>query len=87
VPPIRLPALLLLALAACASPPEGPRLLTGAEIAAATQGSTARPDTAPLQARASGLSARAEALRRAVPPGVSDAERLRQLRAAQLPAT
>lgn len=63
--PPALPAfLLILALAACAAPPAGPRLLSPAEIAQATQGTTAAPDNAALQARAARLTARAAALRR-----------------------
>lgn len=64
--PPALPALaiLTLALAACAAPPAGPRLLSPAEIAQATQGTTAAPDNAALQARAARLAARADALRR-----------------------
>jgi hypothetical protein len=54
---------LTLALAACAAPPAGPRLLSPAEIAQATQGTTAAPDNAALQGRAARLSARAAALR------------------------
>jgi hypothetical protein len=88
VPPARLiPALgLFMAtgfLSACSAPPQGPSLLSPAQIALATQGTTARPDSAPLQGRASALSARADALRGTGTRRVSDAERIRRLQAAQ----
>jgi hypothetical protein len=53
----------VLALTACAPVAEAPRLLSGAEIAAATQGSATPPDNSALQARAARLSARAAQLR------------------------
>jgi len=72
-----------LVLAACSTPPQGPGLLSAAEIAQATQGTTAQPDNAPLQGRAAALSARADALRRGGPRTMSDAERVRRLREAR----
>lgn len=72
-----------LALTGCTTPPQGPDLLSRAEITAATQGTNAQPDNAPLQARAAGLSARADALRRGSQRATTDTERVRRLRAAQ----
>lgn len=60
--PARLLPLILLA--ACASPPAGPGLLTPAQIAGATQGSPAPPRNDALLARADRLNARAAILRR-----------------------
>lgn len=83
MPPALPPILaLVLVLGACAAPPAGPRLLSPDEIAAATQGSTAAPDTAPLEARAARLRARAAALRR-TSVDVHEQQRLRR-RAEQL---
>lgn len=55
---------LMVALAGCGAPLPAPRLLSQAEIAQASQGSGAMPDEAALLARAAGLSARAQRLRR-----------------------
>ena len=80
-----LPFLLLPALAGCAVPPSGPRLLTAAEIAQASRGSEAGPDNAFLLARAARLSARAAELRRT---SIDQHERRRmQERAARLVAS
>lgn len=69
-----LPPILFLALAGCAAPPEGPRLLSPDEIAQAAQGTTAIPDTAPLEARAAGLRARAAAIRRLSVPALDEGD-------------
>jgi len=62
----RLPLALVVALslAGCAAPPDGPGLMTRAEIEAA-RNTAPPPDTTDLQARASRLAARAAQLRRA----------------------
>jgi len=61
---MRRPLAFLALLAACTAPPAGPPLLPPDQIALATQGTTAVPDIAPLQARAARLAARAADLRR-----------------------
>lgn len=69
-----LPLILILALAGCAAPPEGPRLLSPGEIAQAAQGTTAVPDNRPLEARAAGLRARAAAIRRLSIPALDEGD-------------
>lgn len=64
----RLPlaVVMALSLAGCSAPPEGPGLMTRAEIEAARSAAAAPPpDTDELQARAGRLAARAAQLRRA----------------------
>lgn len=81
-PTLALSLAALMALAACAAPPAGPRLLTQAEIAALSQGAQTPPDTAPMEARAAGLRARAAALRRS--GGEDDDLRRMRQRASQI---
>jgi hypothetical protein len=75
-----IPFLAALALSACAPAPGAPRLLSGAEIAAATQGSASPPDNAALLARGARLQARAAALRRTTIDSLDDELRRRRAR-------
>jgi hypothetical protein len=76
-----IPLLAALGLVACAPAPDGaPRLLSQAEIAAATQGSASPPDNAALLARGARLQARAAALRRTTIDSLDDELRRRRAR-------